>query len=106
MLMVRLLCRLTPGHRYLESLAEKNVDVESQPILKINRAGIETQGGKVHQVDAIICATGFDTSYKPAFPVIGLDSKDLRDTWKDEPRAYLSVAAHGFPNYFSECLRV
>ena len=26
---------------------------------------------------------------------------DLRNEWKDEPRSYLSIAARGFPNYFS-----
>ncbi|KIW79468.1 hypothetical protein Z517_06080 [Fonsecaea pedrosoi CBS 271.37] len=92
--------RLTPGYRYLESLVEKNVDVETQPILKIDQTGIETQSGKGYEVDAIVCATGFDTSYKPAFPVYGFGGKDLREIWKDEPRSYLSVAASGFPNYF------
>lgn len=50
--------------------------------------------------DAIICATGFDTSYKPAFPVVGFE-KDLKELWKDEPKAYFSIAAAGIPNYFS-----
>jgi cation diffusion facilitator CzcD-associated flavoprotein CzcO len=56
--------------------------------------------GTVFKLDAIICATGFDTSFCPAFPVIGKHGKDLRDVWKEEPRSYLSVAASGFPNYF------
>jgi cation diffusion facilitator CzcD-associated flavoprotein CzcO len=57
--------------------------------------------GSVIAVDAIICATGFDTSYKPDFPVIGFE-KELRELWKNEPTSYLSVAAAGIPNYFSE----
>lgn len=56
--------------------------------------------GTIIQVDALICATGFDTSFRPAFPVIGQEGKDLRDVWKEEPRSYLSVSASGFPNYF------
>jgi cation diffusion facilitator CzcD-associated flavoprotein CzcO len=51
-------------------------------------------------VDAIICATGFDTSYKPSFPLVGFE-KDLRDLWKHEPTSYFSIAAAGIPNYFS-----
>ena len=54
------------------------------------------------ECEAIICATGFDTSFRPFFPVIGPNGKDLRDLWADEPRSYLSVAAAGFPNYFSK----
>lgn len=42
-----------------------------------------------------------DTSFKPAFPLIGPNGHDLRDVWKDEPPSYLSVGAAGFPNYFS-----
>lgn len=94
--------RLTPGHNYLESLAMGNVDVEAEQILKVDATGIETISGRKYEVDCIVCATGFDTSYKPAFPLIGLAGTDLRDEWKEEPRSYLSVAASGFPNYFSK----
>jgi len=59
--------------------------------------------GSVVAVDALICATGFDTSFRPAFPVVGFD-KDLRELWQDEPRSYFSIAAAGLPNYFSQYL--
>lgn len=58
------------------------------------------EDGTIFTLDTIICATGFDTSFCPAFPVIGQQGKDLRDVWKVEPRSYLSVTASGFPNYF------
>ncbi|OAL40668.1 hypothetical protein AYO20_00404 [Fonsecaea nubica] len=92
--------RVTPGHDYLESLASDNVTVESGTILKITPTGLEMLDGTTHEVDAIICATGFDTSFRPAFPVIGDKGTDLRDEWATEPRSYLSIAASGFPNYF------
>lgn len=57
--------------------------------------------GATVAVDAIICATGFDTSYRPNFPLIAFD-KDLRDTWHQEPKGYFSIAAAGIPNYFSQ----
>jgi cation diffusion facilitator CzcD-associated flavoprotein CzcO len=82
-------------------LVESNATVEAQEILKITETGIETLGGNKYEVDAIVCATGFDTSYRPPFPLIGPDGKDLRDVWEEEPRSYLSIAASGFPNYFS-----
>lgn len=87
---------------YLESLSQDNTTVETEGILKITPDGLETQSGKKYNVDVIVCATGFDTSFKPPFSLIGPDKKDLRDVWKDEPRSYLSVAASGFPNYFSK----
>lgn len=57
--------------------------------------------GSIVAVDAIVCATGFDTSYRPNFPLIAFN-KDLRDIWHEEPKGYLSIAAAGIPNYFSQ----
>jgi len=57
--------------------------------------------GSIVAVDALICATGFDTSYRPSFPTIGL-KEDLRELWEEEPKSYLSIAAPGLPNYFSQ----
>jgi cation diffusion facilitator CzcD-associated flavoprotein CzcO len=86
----------------LESLAAENVTVSAGKIHGVTAGGIEMEDGTSFAVDAIICATGFDTSFRPAFPVIGNQGLDLRDAWKEEPRSYLSVAASGFPNYFSK----
>lgn len=94
--------RITPGHGYLEALSADNVIVCTDEILRIIDDGIETRSGRRFAIDAIICATGFDTSFRPFFPVIGPAGHDLRDDWADEPRSYLSVAAAGYPNYFSE----
>ncbi|KAK7885696.1 hypothetical protein LTR67_010047 [Exophiala xenobiotica] len=94
--------RITPGHGYLEALVQDNVDVRTDQILRVTKAGIEMIDGSHIECDAIICATGFDTSFRPFFPVIGPAGRDLRDLWVDEPRSYLSVAAAGFPNYFSK----
>lgn len=70
---------------------------------RITKEGFISEDGREFKVDAIVCATGFDTSFKPAFPVIGRKGQNLRDFWAEEPRHYLSVAAPGFPNYFSKC---
>lgn len=94
--------RITPGHGYLESLSADNVTVRTDRILGVVPHGIQMEDGTTFSVDAIVCATGFDTSFCPAFPVIGQDGEDLRTVWKDEPRSYLSVAACRFPNYFGK----
>jgi hypothetical protein len=74
--------------------------VESGLISKVTPKGLEMVDGTVHDVDAIICATGFDTSFRPVFPVIGDKGTDLREDWETEPRSYLSIAASGHPNFF------
>ena len=96
---------MTPGHGYLEALAADNVTVRGDPISRITPDGIHMADGTHHSLDAIICATGFDTSYRPSFSLIGESGLDLREYWADEPRSYLSVAVDGYPNYFSVLLR-
>ncbi|KAH7082312.1 hypothetical protein FB567DRAFT_562120 [Paraphoma chrysanthemicola] len=91
--------RPTPGHGYLEALTAPNVTVTNSGIESVTSSGLRMADGTFLEVDAIVCATGFDTSFRPGFPVIAFD-QDLREMWKDEPTSYLSIAAAGIPNYF------
>lgn len=70
------------------------------PITKIVEKGIELKTGEVIELDIIICATGFDVSFRPHFPIIGRNDIILSEAWKDRPTAYLSFAVPNFPNYF------
>ena len=45
-----------------------------------------------------MCATGFDVSYRPRFPIVGQDGIALADKWKFCPEGYLGLAIPGFPN--------
>ncbi|KAJ9623816.1 hypothetical protein H2204_011002 [Knufia peltigerae] len=91
---------LTPGKGYLEALCSDKVEVAFGSVARITKSGLVMQDGTTYEVDAIICATGFDTSFKPRFPLIGSKGTDLRDIWKKEPASYLSVTIPDFPNYF------
>jgi cation diffusion facilitator CzcD-associated flavoprotein CzcO len=93
--------RYTPGSGYLEALVAENSTVIHEEIDHIDTDGLVVVGGQRFDVDAIVTATGFDCSFRPLFPVIGTNGRDLRTYWADEPLHYLSVAAPGFPNYFS-----
>ena len=92
--------RSQPGPNYLESLTKPNVTTSYSGIKQVTPTGCVTDDNQEHSFDVLICATGFDTSYRPQFPVVGRNNVDLRKEWKDEPRSYLGLAAHGFPNYF------
>lgn len=91
--------RLTPGVGYLESLGKENVEVVYGEIERISEHGCVCDNGQEYPVDVLICATGFDTTFKPRFPIIGPDGKNLQDEWKDSPESYFGIAAAGFPNY-------
>ncbi|KAF2483098.1 FAD/NAD-P-binding domain-containing protein [Neohortaea acidophila] len=93
--------RPTPGNGYLEALVQDNVTVFTDSGLeKITEKGVLGPDGKEHELDAILLATGFDTSWVPRFPIIA-HGTNLQDVYKERPVGYLGVAAPGMPNYFS-----
>lgn len=48
----------------------------------------------------VVCATGFDVSHRPRYPMIGQNNVDLREKWVEDPESYISVMTPDFPNYF------
>lgn len=97
--------RVTPAPGYLEALRRDNVEVVGgdRAVRRLVAEGIEMDDGAVLRCDAVVCATGFDLSFCPRFPVVGRGGVDLRDVWGGStPEAYMSVAVKGMPNYFSE----
>ncbi|KAL4865917.1 hypothetical protein BDV12DRAFT_199685 [Aspergillus spectabilis] len=92
--------RVTPGPGYLESFSRPNCSLSDSPITKITSNAVHTADGEVFDCEVVICATGFDVSHRPKFPLIGLNGANLAEKWADEPESYLSVATAGFPNYF------
>jgi cation diffusion facilitator CzcD-associated flavoprotein CzcO len=93
--------RPTPGNGYLESLGKENVRVVTDSISEIVPEGIKLSTGEVIAVDMFICATGFDISFRPRYPITGRNGITLGDQWKKKPSAYLSLAVPNFPNHFS-----
>lgn len=100
--------RVTSSESYLACLTADNVSVITSPIRSFTSTGIELISGEIFHVDAIICATGFNTSFIPRFPLIGEGGRNLQDTWKEEnggPKAYMSCMVEGMPNYYrASCL--
>jgi cation diffusion facilitator CzcD-associated flavoprotein CzcO len=78
------------------------VDLRESPIEAITPDGIRTTDG-VHQLDAIVYATGFDamTGALARIDIRGRDGLALADAWAAGPRTYLGLAVAGFPNLFA-----
>lgn len=95
--------RLTPGEGYLEALTKDNVTRVYDEIKKITPRGLEDVTGKLHEVDIIVAATGFDTSFKPPFRILGVDGIDMCEEFDRTgiPNVYLSMTVPKFPNYFT-----
>jgi cation diffusion facilitator CzcD-associated flavoprotein CzcO len=93
--------RLTPGIGYLEALGKDNVDVAWGDISRITPNGIQTANGQRYDFEILVCATGFDTSFRPRFPIVNNKNENLQDVWSKTPESYLGVAVAEFPNYFT-----
>ncbi|KAM5372510.1 hypothetical protein ACJZ2D_007548 [Fusarium nematophilum] len=91
--------RLGPAEGFLEAFHQDNVELAEGEIESFTKDGLRTADGTEYKADVIICATGFNVSFKPHFPVIGRDNVSLAEAWEHDPAAYLAVAASGFPNF-------
>ncbi|MGJ7491477.1 flavin-containing monooxygenase [Variovorax sp. ZT4R33] len=83
-------------------LKNPHVDLNTTSISCISASGIETSDGLLHEVDVIVCATGFKAAdFLWPMKITGLDGRDLHeDVWQGDCRAYLGITVPGFPNLF------
>lgn len=93
--------RLTPGPGYLEALCEDNCGLVTDKIECFTENGIRTVDGVEHELDIIVCATGFDVTFVPAFPIIGRGGVNIQEVWAKESRTYLGMFAPELPNAFN-----
>ena len=78
--------RLTPGNGYLETLNSDNCDLLVGHIAEVTETGIRMKDSPHREFDAIICATGFDVSFKPRWTMLGKNGKDLATEWTGDAR--------------------
>ena len=90
-----------PGarHRLLQAVRARNVELVDEGIHLVEPRGIVTRDGKLHELDVIVLATGFDAqAFVRPMELIGPDGLRLSEVWDREPYGYRSVALPGFPN--------
>ncbi len=93
--------RLVISGGFYRAIQRDDVELVTAGIDHIERRGIVTDDGLLHEVDVIVLATGFDTHafFRP-MQLTGRDGISADDVWRDGPRAYQTVAMPGFPNFF------
>ncbi|KAK5092888.1 hypothetical protein LTR24_004802 [Lithohypha guttulata] len=83
--------RITPGDGYLEALVQPNVTTVHEEIQR-------------HDVDILVCATGFNLAFTPPFEVYGKDGLSMHDFFNNDPyggpQMYLATTVPHFPNFF------
>lgn len=77
--------------------------LETAEIARITPTGVVLRDGRTNKLDVLVCATGFDTTFRYPFRVLGRGGQALSERWAATaggPEAYLSLAVDGFPNLF------
>jgi cation diffusion facilitator CzcD-associated flavoprotein CzcO len=93
--------RILISDDYYSSLERDNVEVVTAPIERVTPDSIVTSDGAARAVDAIILATGFEsTSFLAPIEIEGLGGRRLDKLWSQGAEAYLGISVAGFPNFF------
>jgi 4-hydroxyacetophenone monooxygenase len=94
--------RMLIDNGWYRTLTRSNVDLVMEPIARVVSDGIVTADGQIHNLDALILATGFlATDILGHIDITGRNGVRLATRWKDnDARAYLGMSVPGFPNFF------
>ncbi len=93
--------RLIYSNDYLRSFNRPNTELVTEAITRITARGIVTADGRERPVDALVCATGFETvQLLSGTTITGRGGLTLREAWREGPEAYYGLTVAGFPNLF------
>jgi cation diffusion facilitator CzcD-associated flavoprotein CzcO len=92
---------MTPGDPYLKAIQQHNVDVRFTAVQRVTEDGVVGEDGIEIKCNTIICATGFDVTHRPRFPVVGKRGINLQDKWKYYAEAYFGLACTDMPNWIT-----
>jgi cation diffusion facilitator CzcD-associated flavoprotein CzcO len=93
--------RILFSSAYLPALARPNVQVVTEPIVRVEPRGIVTADGALHELDCIIWGTGFKTNdFMFPMRIAGTGGVELTEEWAHGAHAHLGMTVPGFPNMF------
>ncbi|MGW4340353.1 flavin-containing monooxygenase [Rhodococcus koreensis] len=88
-----------PG-AYYSTLKKDTSEVITTGLASVRPEGPVDGDGNLHEVDAIVYATGFTLEYLTHLNIVGRDGRKLSEVFGDSPEAYLGCQIPGFPNLF------
>jgi cation diffusion facilitator CzcD-associated flavoprotein CzcO len=92
--------RILISNTWYPMLAREHVELVTDGIAEVRENAIVTADGTVHEVDAIVLATGFHVTDSRTYErIVGKDGRSLAAVWDEHgQQAYKGAAAAGFPN--------
>lgn len=95
--------RPTLSNTFLQAFNRDNVALVDAAVTEITPDGVRTADGRIHELDALVLAVGYQMFSDPETyrrgTVLGTDGFDLGEFYAQHRlQAYQSVAVHGLPN--------
>ena len=93
--------RIIYSNDYYSALCREQTELVTSGIRAVTPRGVLTDDGREHELDVLVCATGYDTVHPLAgVHIEGLEGRLLADVWCEGAQAYLGISVAGFPNFF------
>ena len=93
--------RLIMSDQFYGAIQQPHAELVTDRIERIEANGIRTVDGRLHELDVLVLATGFDTHrFVRPMKVVGRDGRSLDEAWSDANEGYLGITIPGFPNWF------
>ena len=103
--------RLTPNYKvackrlvmsdiFYPAIQRPNAELVTAGIAHLEPAGIRDQAGRLHELEVLVLATGFNGhAFMRPMEVLGEGGHSLAAEWADSNQAHRSTAIPGFPNF-------
>lgn len=93
--------RLVVSDLFYPAIQKPNAELVTTAIESIEAGGIRTSDGRLHELDVLVLATGFNLHqlFRP-MEVIGPSARSMNEAWAGGAQAYRGVSVPGFPNFF------
>ena len=93
--------RILISDDYYQTLRKPHVELVTDGIDHLTGDAVVTSRGRAIPVDAVVLATGFQTTdFLAPMHVEGKGARLLEKDWQDGPRSYLGISVAGYPNFF------
>lgn len=93
--------RVVLNETFYPAIAKPNAHLVTEGIERIDPKGVVTKDGKLHELDVLVLATGFDpAAFMRPMEFLGRNGLSIDDAWKEKITAYRSLMIPEFPNFF------
>jgi cation diffusion facilitator CzcD-associated flavoprotein CzcO len=93
--------RLIHSPDYYWAIQHPNAELVTETITCVEPQGVRTADGKLHELDLLVLATGFNAhQFMRPMNVVGRGGVELNQVWDKRPTAYMAISIPDFPNLF------